>query len=664
MKRPIIGLSIAFAAFLTRHAPAQELFTPTDLKHLVHLSEPQLSPDGKSGIFIVSFRDHENNTFKRELVLTDLKGNQRTLVRDRANISQPLWSPDGMTISFLANGTKGTQIFLLPMEGGDSRQLTTHGTSIKKYSWHPAGRHLCYIAEEETEKKTGPDRFNDAFEVGSNSYLTRGPSARNSIWLIDITGTVTERLTFEDKTVATDLTVSPLSWSQDGTRLAFVSYPTSNPGDSDRGKIFWLNLNGRIINAGPDRELEAGVISFSPTGEQIAYTCPVDGVPANQNSIYVYDIKGKSITNVTRNLDHEIGDFTWLGDGRMFMTGNNQLSTALWLRADPGKFTAINLGKVEEVSAWSICQNGSTLYIGEEKYRPSELYYKSDPEAEPERLTNYNSELASRKSGKREGFEWKSTKDLTANGVITYPPKFSESNKYPLVVLIHGGPTSTSSLAFTFMAQLMAARGWLVFEPNYRGSNNLGNAFQSAIANDPSQGPGEDIMTGVTELKKLPYVDAKRIAVSGWSYGGWMTAWLIGRYPLEWVAAVAGAAPVDLTDMYSLSDLNRMRRHAMTDSPFRGDQLLWAQEQSPLKYLSRIVTPTLILSKTEDARVSITGSYKLYSALRDNGIPVQFIAYPGPGHVVTDPVRSLDLHERWLNWLEKYLGAPRPLSQN
>lgn len=643
---------------------AQQAYTVNDLKLLVSLSDPQLSPDGKSGIFVASFRDHENNTFRRELVFTDLKGNQRALVRDRSNISQPQWSPDGQFISFLATGTKGVQIFLLPTAGGDTHQITNHPTSVKKYSWHPAGKHLSFIAEEETERKSGPDRFNDAFEVGSNGYLTKSAAVRSSIWLTDITGAVTERLTFEDKIVATDLNLSPLSWSQDGTRLAFVSYPSGNSGDSDRGRIYWLNLNGRKISPGPDREFDPGTVLFSPTGEQIAFTYPIDGVPANQSAIYVFDIKGKSITNLTRNLDREIADFAWLGDGRMFFTGFDQLSTAIWYRTEPGKFTSLNLGGVEEVNGWSIRQNGSALFVGEERYRPSELYYKASPESAPQRLTDYNGELAKRKMGKREGFEWKSTKDLQPNGVLTYPPDFSEDKKYPVVALIHGGPTSTSGLGFNIMAQLMAARGWIVFEPNYRGSNNLGNVFQSAIANDPSQGPGEDVMTGIEELRKRTYVDPKRIAVSGWSYGGWMTSWLIGRYPTEWVAAVAGAAPVDFTDMYSLSDLNRMRRHSITDSPFRGDHLQAAQDQSPLRYLSRIVTPTLIMSKTEDSRVSITGSYKLYSALRDNGIPVQFIAYPGSGHVVTDPVRSIDVHERWLAWLEKYLGAPKPITQN
>jgi len=374
----------------------------------------------------------------------------------------------------------------------------------------------------------------------------------------------------------------------------------------------------------------------------------------------VYDIKGKSITNLTRNLDREMGDFIWLGDGRMFFTGYDQLSSAIWFRTEPGKFTSLNIGSVEEIGGWSIRQNGSILFTGEERNRPTELYYKASPDAAPLRLTDYNGELARRKAGKREGMEWKSSKDLQPNGVITYPPDFAESKKYPLVTLIHGGPTSTSGLGFNMMAQLMAARGWVVFEPNYRGSNNLGNAFQSAIANDAAQGPGEDVMAGISELKNKPWIDSKKIAVTGWSYGGWMTAWLIGRYPAEWTAAVAGAAPVDFTDLYSLGDLNRMRRHAITDSPYKGDNLKLAQEQSPLTNLSKIVTPTLVMSKTEDARVSITGSYKLYHALRDNGIETQFIAYPGPGHVVSDPVRSIDVHQRWLGWLEKYLGTVKP----
>ena len=139
-----------------------------------------------------------------------------------------------------------------------------------------------------------------------------------------------------------------------------------------------------------------------------------------------------------------------------------------------------------------------------------------------------------------------------------------------------------------------------------------------------------------------------------------MTSWMIGRYPDVWAAAVAGAAPVDYTDMYSLSDLNRMRRHAITGSPYVGNNLMKAYEQSPIIHFSKLRTPTLIMSKTGDYRVSITGSYKLYGALRDNNVPVEFVAYPGPGHFPSDPVRSLDVYTRWLSWLQKYIGKKLP----
>ena len=139
-----------------------------------------------------------------------------------------------------------------------------------------------------------------------------------------------------------------------------------------------------------------------------------------------------------------------------------------------------------------------------------------------------------------------------------------------------------------------------------------------------------------------------------------MTSWLIGRYPDTWTAAVAGAAPVDFTDMYSLSDLNRMRRHSITDSPYTGDNLEKAYAQSPIRHFNKLKTPTLVMSKTADSRVSVTGSYKLYHALRDNGVPCQFIAYPGPGHFPGDPVRSQDVWRRWLGWMEQYLGVVIP----
>lgn len=225
------------------------------------------------------------------------------------------------------------------------------------------------------------------------------------------------------------------------------------------------------------------------------------------------------------------------------------------------------------------------------------------------------------------------------------------------MLYIHGGPVGASLESFSPAPHIFAAHGWLVLEPNYRGSDNEGNAFQTAIARDAGAGPGRDIMAGVALLEKRGLVDETRIAVSGWSYGGLMTSWLIGAYPTVWRAAVAGAPVTDLVDQYTLSDNNTQRAVAYGPSPFVGDNMKAYQVQSPITYAWRIKAPTLIMSDVGDWRVTTTQAYKLFHALKDNHVPVQFIAYPVPGHSPSDPIRSRDVFRRWSAWLARYLDG-------
>lgn len=300
--------------------------------------------------------------------------------------------------------------------------------------------------------------------------------------------------------------------------------------------------------------------------------------------------------------------------------------------------------------------NGSIALTGSEPDRPTELYYLATPESKVERLTEFNSQTASLELGRSESVQWDSG-GFHMDGVVTYPPDFAASKKYPLVLYIHGGPRSASKQAFSSRAQLLAAQGWVVFEPNYRGSDNLGNAFQAGIWNDAGAGPGRDVMAGVVVLEKRGYVDATRMAVSGWSYGGYMTTWLLGNYPDRWKAAVAGAAVTDWFDQYNYGDANVCRGSAFGGSPYTdADRMQAYRDQSPITYASKIKAPTLILSDTGDYRVPITQSFQLYHALADNGVPTQFIAYPVSGHSPADPVHSRDVDRRWMAWLEKYLA--------
>jgi dipeptidyl aminopeptidase/acylaminoacyl peptidase len=253
--------------------------------------------------------------------------------------------------------------------------------------------------------------------------------------------------------------------------------------------------------------------------------------------------------------------------------------------------------------------------------------------------------------------EWTGPDGFKEDGIVTYPPGFSSREKYPLVLYVHGGPRSASKEAFSVFAQLIAGKGWVVFEPNYRGSDNLGSQFEAAIWNDAGSGPGRDVMSGVAELKKRGFVDESRVAVTGWSYGGYMTTWLLGHYK-GWKAAIAGAAVTDWLDQYNLGDANVRRADGFGGSPYVGANMRAYVEQSPITYADRITAPTLILSDVGDYRVPVTQSYRLYHELKDRGVTTQFFAYPIGGHSPADPVRMRDVYKRWIGWLSEYLNEP------
>jgi dipeptidyl aminopeptidase/acylaminoacyl peptidase len=253
--------------------------------------------------------------------------------------------------------------------------------------------------------------------------------------------------------------------------------------------------------------------------------------------------------------------------------------------------------------------------------------------------------------GKTETIRWQ-LEGYQHSGSLTYPVNYEKGKTYPLVLIVHGGPNAASIENFATRSQLFANEDYFVFEPNYRGSDNLGSKYKLAISSDAGAGPGRDVMEGVKKLKASGMIDSTRMAVTGWSYGGYMTVWLAGNYPV-WKAAVAGAAVTDLADQYNLSDGNVIRGR-VRGSPYKGKMQEYI-DQSPITYAHQITAPTLILANTGDPRVPVTQSYKLYHALKDNGITTRFIAWPIPLHGASDPVRIREVTRYWNGWVDQYL---------
>jgi dipeptidyl aminopeptidase/acylaminoacyl peptidase len=220
--------------------------------------------------------------------------------------------------------------------------------------------------------------------------------------------------------------------------------------------------------------------------------------------------------------------------------------------------------------------------------------------------------------------------------------------------VIHGGPEGASTTAFSDLPQLLAAHGYLVFQPNYRGSINLGDAYQHAIYRDTGEGPGKDVMAGLAAVEKLGIVDTSRIGVSGWSYGGYMTTWLTGHNDV-WKAAVSGAAITDWVMDYTVAYYQTGDTYFFGGSPWVAKYHDIWREQSPIAHAQHVKAPTLIMGDVGDPNVPLVNSYEWYHALRDNGVKVRFYAYPADTHFPSDIVQQTDVMRRWVGWMKQHL---------
>lgn len=656
----ILCLLVASTSF------GQQKFTLEHLGKLTSLSDPQISPDGKSIVFITSKPDYGNNRFNAELVSVDVaSGKSRPLTYERAGLGQPRFSPSGDQLAFVARVGQGkeatSQLFVMHMLGGEARQITKAPRGVQHYAWNPDGSTIAYVTADEPANKDMIDKGYDAFEVGNNDMFLSAARTPSHMWLVPAQGGEAKRLTSGTWTLPVTIPPgapsSPLSWSPDGKSIAFVKVSTAYSGDNVYRGIQLLQVADGSITPVTKRNVYEGYPNFSPDGSKISYWYVKDGARGEINNIWVTSSSGGEGKNVTGAIDRDIYRAIWMPDNKsMLVGGHDDNRTSLWIQPVDGAAKKLNLGTISpNWSFWvdmTVSKTGAIAFIGTDPQTPPELYYLANAAGTPKRMTDYNAEVRSLSLGKTETVRWE-LEGFNHSGTLTYPSGYSSERKYPVVLIVHGGPNAASIETFGSRAQLFAAQGYFVFEPNYRGSDNLGSKYKIAIARDAGAGPGRDVMEGVKKLKKSGMIDTTRMAVTGWSYGGYMTTWLAGNYNM-WKAAVAGAAVTDLVDQYNLSDGNVAWGRTL-GSPYTGNMQAYI-DQSPITYAPKIKAPTLILANTEDPRVPVTQSYKLYHALKDNNVKTQFIAWPLPAHNASDPVRQREVSKLWLDWVEQHLG--------
>jgi len=634
-----------------------ERFGLEHIGRIVQVSNPQISPDGSSVVVSVSRINYDENRNDTELVLVDIASRNHKVLT-RRQVSQTSWSPSGSSLAFTSKVEDKAQIFVLPIDGGEAMQISNTPMGVASYAWRPDGQAFVYLSKEEPEKREGQERHNRSFEADVNYLLKESPRSHH-LWLIPVDGGEVKRLTSGEWSVAAGLagrSAAPV-WSPDGKMIAFGYQPKPGPRYIMDVSIRLLDVEtGSIQSLNEIEHLMSGA-TFSPDGKYLSYSYPRDGDTRYGGEIFIAPAEGGEGRSLTHDMDRNVRTHRWMPDSdSLLIRANDGTTPGLWIQPLDSPVKRLDVGNAVVGSAISVSDSGHVALLASEPNHPTELYYMASPDSKLERLTDFNAHIAELNLGKQESINWHGADDFDMDGVLTYPPDYKSGKPYPLVLSIHGGPRGTSTMGFSMRAQWIASHDWIVFQPNYRGSDNLGSEYTAAIWNDAGAGPGRDVMSGVDLLIKRGIVDSSRMAVSGWSYGGYMTTWLLGNYPDSWKAGIAGASVTDHIDQYVLSDIHSSVATYYGGSPFKNPKLLQAyREQAPITYATQIKAPTLILCDTGDQRVPITESFILYHTLRDNGVKTQFIAYPVAGHHPADPVHRRDRERRWVAWLQEHL---------
>ncbi len=649
-------------------APAK--FQLTDLRRIVRLSDPQISPDGKHVAVIVSTPNWKTDKPDQEIDLVNAATSaRRALTWKRKGLSSPRWSPDGTRLAFLANGTAPeksssseddadtggkAQIFVMPMDGGDPIEITDAEQGVESFRWSPDGESIAYITPDKPANEKAIKAHDDAFEVTENNFLVRAALTPSHLWVVPSAGGKPKRLTEGSFSLDTDQEDSDPepAWSPDGKTIAFVRFPDPYWALSFQSVVDRVSASGgnltNLVSAEGSAEFR-----YAPAGTEAAFMRPRGGDENNGNAVYVV-ANGKTV-DVTSALARNIDTYAWLPDGKtLLLTGEDGTHRVMWEQPIDGAGKQLDFSSVEIHSEPSVAKTGTVAFVGDTANHPDELYVMDAVSARPRRMTDLNAFVDKLALGRVTGIDWQGPNGFPEDGVLTYPPNYLQGRKYPLVLHIHGGPESASTQGFSPLDQLLAASGFLVFQPNYRGSINLGDAYQHAIYRDTGHGPGADVMAGLAAVEKLRIVDTKRIGISGWSYGGYMTDWLCGHYQV-WKAAVSGAAMTDWVMDYTVAYYQQGDSYFFGGGPWTAKYRDIWRAQSPIAYAQNVTAPTLIMGDVGDPNVPLVNSYEWYHALRDNGDEVTFYAYPADTHFPHDIVRQTDVFRRWVGWMTQHL---------
>lgn len=635
----------------------KKLFGTVAALRIARVSSPRISPDGSRVAYLVSETKMEKDEPGKTLTqlwavpASGQASAARQYTRGDKSVSDIEWSPDGKILAFtMAAGEEKQeepQVWFMYADGGEPWQVTKHKSGVRGFEFSPDGKTLLLVATEpqpadEEKREKAKD---DAVVVDHDFKMAQ-------LWTWDIASSDEKQLTKDDSTV------SDPRWSPDGTHITFTTNPTPRLDDISLQTAWVLDAASGQKRKLVDTTDYTHTARWSPDGKSIAYLSS-HGLDLYQMNLFVVSADGGQPTKLTGSFELNAGTPVWAPDGKTIYFSTDTRESVDVFAADVTAGTIRQItDKPAVISVDEVSANGQTA-IGTwtDPSHPAEVFRSDLNFTSIEPITNQNAWLADYALGDTEVIQWKSSKDgMEIDGIVTKPVDFDSSRKWPFLLNPHGGPTGASLLSFDSNEQIMAANGYMVLEPNFRGSSGRGEKFAMANQNDWGGGDYRDDMSGVDAVVSRGWADPNRMGAFGWSYGGFMTFW-IDTQTDRFKAISPGAGLPDLYSMYSQTDIHRyLTMFFDMKSPWDNFQEYW--DHSPMKYVENVKTPTMILHGQADTRVPIPQAQEFYRALYERHVPVEFVTYPRENHGFVEARHIQDRWRRYLVFFGKYLNDP------
>jgi dipeptidyl aminopeptidase/acylaminoacyl peptidase len=676
LRIPVVTCFVLLAALAPQllNAQTRRGVTPEDYLAFKFIADPHISPDGKSVVYVLTVIDQKKNRRDSSiwLIPADGSASPRRLSAEGFSSNSPRWSPDGKTLAFLSARsadsapaapaeTPKPQIYLLSMTGGgEGITLTKLKNAVQSYQWSPDGTHIVAVSSSGPLDAVAPaDRKSDVRHYTHIQYKFNDTGwyddKRRHLWVVNVPGGDSKQITDGQDWNDTDP-----QWSPDGTRIAFVSDRTGKAFDDSQNTDVWtIAAAGGPLTKISDHPFDDESPRWSPDGKQILFA----GQTARHQfpKLYIADASGGAPSRLAvKDLDLIPTELHWPAPGLVLFAAGVKGETHIF-RADLAArtFSAVASGPRGLRSFDVSAATGQMVYLASDFQHPDDLYIANLDGTGERQLTHLNAELwAQLELQPVERLPYKSTDAWPVEGFFVKPFGWQAGKKYPMVLVIHGGPEGMFGVDWYHEFQVYAAKGWAVFFCNPRGSTGYGEKFERGEINNWGGMDYQDVMAGVdAALQQYPWLDSEKLGVTGGSYGGYLTNWIVG-HTNRFKAAVTLRSVSNFISDEGTRDFAYGHEEYFKGLLFDDFDQYWGA--SPLKYARNVRTPTLVLHSELDFRVPIEQGEQWFRALQHYGVPSELVLFPRENHNLTrtgEPKHLVESLNWQLYWFDRYLNG-------